>query len=198
MQRPRESLSTCRRLKIPFHYTLLKVRQTSWAARGWCWLYCCKGPSSFEDPDIPALLVMAELLDTMEGIFWKFIRGQGLAYSCFLSTDVEAGLISFTIYQSPDTFKAFAQAKSVTDQLVNKQVSWLSLVVQIMTEKDWQFCVHRWKSSHRQLMELRALLYTVSSLGKIQWSVQHCSRLWTRYSSKFLLRTTEPCCLLYR
>lgn len=68
---------------------------------------------------------MAELLDTMEGIFWKFIRGQGLAYSCFLSTDVEAGLISFTIYQSPDTFKAFAQAKSVTDQLVNKQVSWL-------------------------------------------------------------------------
>lgn len=81
-----------------------------------------KGPKNFEDPDIPALLVMAELLDTMEGIFWKFIRGQGLAYSCFLSTDVEASLISFTIYQSPNAFKAFAQAKLVIDQLANNEV----------------------------------------------------------------------------
>ncbi|KAI7848898.1 Metalloenzyme, LuxS/M16 peptidase-like protein [Circinella umbellata] len=85
-------------------------------------LQSVKGPKNFEDPDIPALLVMAELLDTMEGIFWKFIRGQGLAYSCFLSTDVEASLINFTIYQSPDAFKAFAQAKLVIDQLANNEM----------------------------------------------------------------------------
>ncbi|KAI9272698.1 Metalloenzyme, LuxS/M16 peptidase-like protein [Phascolomyces articulosus] len=85
-------------------------------------LQSVKGPKSFEDPDIPALLVMAELLDTMEGIFWKFIRGQGLAYSCFLSTDVEASHISFTIYQSPDAFKAFAQAKHVIDMLANNEM----------------------------------------------------------------------------
>ncbi|KAI8137402.1 Metalloenzyme, LuxS/M16 peptidase-like protein [Fennellomyces sp. T-0311] len=85
-------------------------------------LQTVKGPSSFEDPDVPALLVMAELLDTMEGIFWKFIRGQGLAYSCFLSTDVEEAHISFTIYQSPDAFKAFAQAKHVIDQLANNEM----------------------------------------------------------------------------
>lgn len=65
---------------------------------------------------------MSELLDTMEGIFWKFIRGQGLAYSCFLSTDVESGLISFTIYQSPDAYKAVAQAKMVIDQLASGEV----------------------------------------------------------------------------
>lgn len=81
------------------------------------------GPSNFGDPDIPALLVMSELLDTMEGIFWKFIRGQGLAYSCFLSTDVESGLISFTIYQSPDAYKAVAQAKMVIDQLASGEVN---------------------------------------------------------------------------
>ncbi|CDS09692.1 hypothetical protein LRAMOSA02369 [Lichtheimia ramosa] len=85
-------------------------------------LQTVKGPSNFGDPDIPALLVMSELLDTMEGIFWKFIRGQGLAYSCFLSTDVESGLISFTIYQSPDAYKAVAQAKMVIDQLASGEM----------------------------------------------------------------------------
>jgi Zn-dependent M16 (insulinase) family peptidase len=72
---------------------------------------------------------MIELLDTMEGYFWKLIRGQGLAYSCFLDANAEAGLLTFTIYQSPDAFKAFEQAKIVIDQLINKEVrnrySWL-------------------------------------------------------------------------
>lgn len=85
-------------------------------------MHTVKGPSAFGDPDIPALLVMAELLDMMEGIFWKHIRGQGLAYSCFLSMDVEASHMTFTIYQSPDAFKAFEQAKIVVDQLANEEV----------------------------------------------------------------------------
>ncbi|KAI9323607.1 Metalloenzyme, LuxS/M16 peptidase-like protein [Dichotomocladium elegans] len=86
-------------------------------------LQTAKGPSRFDDPDIPALLVMSELLDTMEGIFWKFIRGQGLAYSCFLTADAETGSLSFTIYQSPDAYKAFAKAKSVIDQLTNGEMA---------------------------------------------------------------------------
>jgi Zn-dependent M16 (insulinase) family peptidase len=81
-----------------------------------------QGPSKFDDPDIAPLLVMIELLDTMEGIFWKLIRGQGLAYSCFLNSNIESGLIEFTIYQSPDAFKAFEQAKNVIDQLANHQM----------------------------------------------------------------------------
>lgn len=85
-------------------------------------LHTVKGPTDFDDPDIPALLVMAELLDTTEGIFWKLIRGQGLAYSCYLHVDVEVGLINFAIFKSPDAFKAFAQAKKLVDQLANNQV----------------------------------------------------------------------------
>ncbi|KAI9030874.1 Metalloenzyme, LuxS/M16 peptidase-like protein [Phycomyces nitens] len=81
-----------------------------------------RGPSKFDDPDIAPLLVMIELLDTMEGIFWKLIRGQGLAYSCFLDAGVEAGEISFTIYKSPDAFKAYEQAKFVIDQLTTKKM----------------------------------------------------------------------------
>ncbi|RCI02438.1 hypothetical protein CU098_009467, partial [Rhizopus stolonifer] len=81
-----------------------------------------KGPSRFEDPDIAPLLVMIELLDTMEGIFWKLIRGQGLAYSCFLDANIEAGLINFTVFRSPDAFKAFEQAKIVIEQLANHEM----------------------------------------------------------------------------
>ncbi|KAI8973781.1 Metalloenzyme, LuxS/M16 peptidase-like protein [Mycotypha africana] len=85
-------------------------------------LHTVKGPSKFDDPDIPPLLVMIELLDTMEGIFWKLIRGRGLAYSCFLDANIESGLINFTIYRSPDAFKAFEQAKNVIEQLANHQM----------------------------------------------------------------------------
>lgn len=80
------------------------------------------GPTRFDDPDIAPLLVMIEMLDTMEGIFWKLIRGQGLAYSCFLDANIENGLIGFTIYQSPDAFKAFEQAKIVVGQLANGEM----------------------------------------------------------------------------
>jgi Zn-dependent M16 (insulinase) family peptidase len=85
-------------------------------------LHSVKGPSRFDDPDIAPLLVMIELLDTMEGIFWKLIRGQGLAYSCFLDANIESGLINFTIYQSPNAFKAFEQAKTVIEQLANHKM----------------------------------------------------------------------------
>ncbi|KAI8327052.1 Metalloenzyme, LuxS/M16 peptidase-like protein [Choanephora cucurbitarum] len=81
-----------------------------------------KGPHQFDDPDIAPLLVMIELLDTMEGIFWKLIRGQGLAYSCFLDANIESGLINFTVFRSPDAFKAFEQAKLVIEQLVDQKM----------------------------------------------------------------------------
>ncbi|GAA5806689.1 hypothetical protein MFLAVUS_000037 [Mucor flavus] len=85
-------------------------------------LHSVKGPSRFDDNDIAPLLVMIELLDTMEGIFWKLIRGQGLAYSCFLDANIESGLMNFTIYQSPNAFKAFEQAKKVIEQLANHEM----------------------------------------------------------------------------
>ncbi|KAI8093910.1 Metalloenzyme, LuxS/M16 peptidase-like protein, partial [Halteromyces radiatus] len=85
-------------------------------------VHSAKCPHRFDDPDIAPLLVMIELLNTMEGYFWKLIRGQGLAYSCFLDANAEAGLLTFTIYQSPDAFKAFEQAKVVIDQLISKEV----------------------------------------------------------------------------
>ncbi|CAO3618389.1 unnamed protein product [Cunninghamella blakesleeana] len=85
-------------------------------------LHSVKCPHKFEDPDVAPLLVMIELIDTMEGYFWKLIRGQGLAYSSFLDANTESGMLTFTIYQSPDAFKAFEQAKIVIDQLINNEM----------------------------------------------------------------------------
>ncbi|CAJ0769810.1 1196_t:CDS:2, partial [Entrophospora sp. SA101] len=49
-----------------------------------------KGPDTFDSPDYPPLLVLCEILQTMEGIFWKLIRGQGLAYGTRLKIDPES------------------------------------------------------------------------------------------------------------
>ncbi|ORX55668.1 hypothetical protein DM01DRAFT_1335062 [Hesseltinella vesiculosa] len=86
-------------------------------------VHSVKCPKEYNHPDMAPLLVTIELLDAMEGYFWKLIRGKGLAYSSYLEANPESGLLSFTIYQSPDSFKAFEQAKIVIDQLVSKEMS---------------------------------------------------------------------------
>ncbi|GAB5591544.1 hypothetical protein Unana1_06444 [Umbelopsis nana] len=85
-------------------------------------LHSAPGPTSFDSQDIAPLLVLNEVLETMEGIFWKLIRGQGLAYSCTLRADVEAHLVYFSIYRSPNAFKAFLQARNVIYQLKDKEL----------------------------------------------------------------------------
>lgn len=85
-------------------------------------LHSAPGPVSFDSKDIAPLLVLNEVLETMEGIFWKLIRGQGLAYSCSLRADVEAHLVYFSIYRSPNAYKAFLQARNVIYQLKEKEL----------------------------------------------------------------------------
>ncbi|KAG9302935.1 hypothetical protein G9A89_022352 [Geosiphon pyriformis] len=83
-------------------------------------IHCAKGITAFDSPDLAPLLVLCELLQTMEGVFWRMIRGQGLAYSVWLQASVEAGLVYFAIYRSPDAFKAFDQARKVISDLSQK------------------------------------------------------------------------------
>ncbi|KAF9586373.1 hypothetical protein BGW38_006117 [Lunasporangiospora selenospora] len=81
------------------------------------------GPKDFMDPDYAALLVLTECLDTLEGPFWKQLRGSGAVYGANLRSDVEAGFLSFTIYRSPDALRAFNLAnKIVEDYATGKSV----------------------------------------------------------------------------
>jgi Zn-dependent M16 (insulinase) family peptidase len=51
-----------------------------------------KGPGSFSEQDIAPLMVLNEYLSTMEGPFWKQVRGNGLAYGASLRMAIEAGI----------------------------------------------------------------------------------------------------------
>lgn len=88
-----------------------------------CSFHSTKGVTDYADPDVAPILVMIEILDTMEGVLWKLIRGQGLAYSCYLESNLETGLINFTIWQSPNAFKAFERARYVVEELVEQRMS---------------------------------------------------------------------------
>jgi Zn-dependent M16 (insulinase) family peptidase len=48
------------------------------------------GATEFDANDVPALMVLNEYLSTMEGPFWKQVRGNGLAYGASLRLDLES------------------------------------------------------------------------------------------------------------
>ncbi|KAG0305550.1 hypothetical protein BGZ98_003958 [Dissophora globulifera] len=88
--------------------------------------HVARGPTEFLDPDYAALLVLSECLDTLEGPFWKQLRGSGAVYGANLRVDVESGkskfsnakmasFLSFTIYRSPDALRAFNLANTIVD-----------------------------------------------------------------------------------
>jgi Zn-dependent M16 (insulinase) family peptidase len=72
-----------------------------------------KGPDSYTSPDLPSLMVALAFLDAVEGPLWSSIRGTGLAYGTNFYRDVEAGMLKFRIYRSPDAFAAYSKAKEV-------------------------------------------------------------------------------------
>ena len=81
-------------------------------------LASAKGPSSYDDPAIPALLVAAAYLNAVEGPFWTAVRGAGLAYGISLRQHRDAGQVSIDIYRSPDAYKAYIASKNVVEGLV--------------------------------------------------------------------------------
>lgn len=75
-----------------------------------------KGIMGFDHPEYPAVRVALEVLNATENYFWvsqdrdccfvfstssqRYIRGSGLAYGAYASLDVEAGLMSFSLYRA--------------------------------------------------------------------------------------------------
>lgn len=82
-------------------------------------LSVAKGPSSFSDPRIPALTVALSYLDAVEGPMWVAVRGTGLAYGTSFSRSTDSGQISYSVYRSPNAFKAFQTGRSVVEAFVN-------------------------------------------------------------------------------
>ncbi|KAL6068377.1 putative zn2+-dependent endopeptidase insulinase superfamily protein [Balamuthia mandrillaris] len=81
-----------------------------------------EGPAAFDHPDIAPLLVLIEYLTTMEGPFWKHIRGAGLSYSYDVFLEVEEGLIYFLLFRSASLCKAYDEAIHIVNDYHKKNV----------------------------------------------------------------------------
>jgi len=82
-----------------------------------------KGIQGFDNPEFPALLVALEALNAAEGYLWCAIRGSGLAYGASISTDREAGLLTFSLYRSSNSIQAYKEAEKVVKGLVDGSIS---------------------------------------------------------------------------
>lgn len=81
-------------------------------------LSVAKGPSSLKDPRIPALMVALSFLDAVEGPMWVAVRGIGLAYGTRFARYTDSGQISYSVFRSPNAFKAFQTSRSVVEGFV--------------------------------------------------------------------------------
>ncbi|KAI0734519.1 Metalloenzyme, LuxS/M16 peptidase-like protein [Fomitopsis betulina] len=82
-----------------------------------------KGIQGFTHAERPALVVASEILNATESYLWRYIRGSGLSYGATISTDLEGGLITFSLYRSSQYVKAFEQAKHVIEGLVDGSIA---------------------------------------------------------------------------
>ena len=82
-------------------------------------LSSAKGPTSYTDPILPALLVAISFLEAVEGPLWTAIRGTGLAYGASFKRDPDGGFVQFSVYRSPDAFRAFAAGKKVIEEFID-------------------------------------------------------------------------------
>ncbi|KZT72760.1 hypothetical protein DAEQUDRAFT_663389 [Daedalea quercina L-15889] len=82
-----------------------------------------KGIQGFVHEERPAVIVAAEVLNATESYLWRYIRGSGLAYGATIYTDLEGGLLSFSLYRTSQYMQAYDQAKSVIQGLVDGSIA---------------------------------------------------------------------------
>jgi Zn-dependent M16 (insulinase) family peptidase len=88
------------------------------------------GPSTYSDPDLPALMVAIAYLRAVEGPLWVAIRGTGLAYGASIRRTTELGKIHFYIDRSPDCYKAFVAGKTEIEGYANGKTELKKLAVE--------------------------------------------------------------------
>jgi len=85
-------------------------------------MHSTKAISGFDHQEYPAIRVTMEVLNATESYLWRYIRGSGLAYGAYVALDVEAGLLSFSLYRSSNSMAGFEEAAKVVKGLVDGTV----------------------------------------------------------------------------
>jgi Zn-dependent M16 (insulinase) family peptidase len=74
-----------------------------------------KGPTSPMSP----IMIAISFLEAVEGPLWVALRGKGLAYSSYFTHDADCGFVQFSVYRSPDSYRAFIAAKAVVESYID-------------------------------------------------------------------------------
>jgi Zn-dependent M16 (insulinase) family peptidase len=64
-------------------------------------------------------MVAISFLEAVEGPLWVAVRGKGLAYGSGFKRDPDGGFVQFSVYRSPDAYRAFAAAKAVVESYID-------------------------------------------------------------------------------
>ncbi len=78
-----------------------------------------KGPSSYNDPILPALMIVTSFLNSLEGPLENATRGPGLAYSVSLQYHLTSGQVSLSIRCAANVLGAFVACKQVVQAFVS-------------------------------------------------------------------------------
>lgn len=89
-----------------------------------------RGPTSYDDPRMPAVMVAMAYMNAVEGPLWAAVRGTGLAYGTNMGYDLESGYIYLDVYRSPDAYKAFAASKNVVHSHTNGEIEFDPLMLE--------------------------------------------------------------------
>ncbi|AQZ11464.1 YOL098C [Zygosaccharomyces parabailii] len=76
----------------------------------------------YRHPDYAAVSLAAEYLQSVEGPFWKGIRGTGLAYGASMMKMTEVNALGFNIYRGADIIKCYQVAKQIVDQHASGEI----------------------------------------------------------------------------
>ena len=89
-----------------------------------------RGPTTFADPKLPALMVAMSYLNAVEGPLWVAVRGTGLAYGTTMMYDIESGHVNLDVYRSPDAFRAFEASKNVVEEFMTGKTQFDDLMLE--------------------------------------------------------------------
>ncbi|KAJ6782164.1 hypothetical protein PWT90_06975 [Aphanocladium album] len=80
------------------------------------------GLSSFADPRLAAVMVAISYLEQVEGPLWVAVRGAGYAYGTHFSRSVDAGVLCYRVYRSPDAAKALTASREAIRKIADGEV----------------------------------------------------------------------------
>ncbi|OAA56383.1 Metalloenzyme, LuxS/M16 peptidase-like, metal-binding protein [Cordyceps fumosorosea ARSEF 2679] len=81
------------------------------------------GLSSYADPRLAAVMVAISYLEQVEGPLWVAVRGAGYAYGTHFSRGVDAGVLCYRVYRSPDAAKAIAASREAIRRIAEGDVA---------------------------------------------------------------------------